>query len=162
MSAARRRVTVLGSTGSIGVSTLDVLARHPERFEVFALSGNRSVDLLYDQCMAHRPAVAVMACADSAARLERRLAESGSDTRVLGGENGLLTVAADPEVDVVMAAIVGAAGLEPTLAAVRAGKLVLLTDATSAVPSFEQLQDDFIAEMTARGMQTTTTDDFLA
>jgi 1-deoxy-D-xylulose-5-phosphate reductoisomerase len=133
MSAARRRVTVLGSSGSIGVSTLDVLARHPERFELYAISGNRSVDVLFDQCLAHGPAVAVMACPDSAAQLEARLAVAGSETRVLSGEEGLLSIASEESVDTVMAAIVGAAGLEPTLAGVRAGKTVLLANKESLV-----------------------------
>ena len=133
MSASRRRVTVLGSSGSIGVSTLDVLSRHPDRFELYALSGHRSVDVIFEQCLAHRPAVAVMACPDSAAQLESRLAAAGGETRVLSGEEGLLAIAAEESVDIVMAAIVGAAGLEPTLAGVRAGKTVLLANKESLV-----------------------------
>ena len=130
---SKRRVTVLGSTGSIGVSTLDVLARHPDRFEVHALSGNRSVDALFDQCVAHKPAVAVMACADSAEALARRVAEAGLPTQVLSGEHSLAGIAEDPRVDMVMAAIVGATGLEPTLAAARAGKTVLLANKEALV-----------------------------
>jgi len=133
MSDSRRRVTVLGSTGSIGMSTLDVLARHPQRFELYALTGNRSVDRLFDQCLEHQPQVAVMACPDSAEQLQSRLRERASDTRVLVGEEGLVAVAGAAEVDVVMAAIVGSAGLEPTLAGVRAGKTVLLANKESLV-----------------------------
>ena len=133
MSTSRRRVTILGSTGSIGASTLDVLARHPQRFELHALSGHTSVDLLCEQCLAHRPAVAVMVCPDSAGQLETRLAAAGCDTRVLSGEEGLLDIASEDSVDIVMAAIVGAAGLEPTLAGVHAGKTVLLANKESLV-----------------------------
>ena len=133
MSCARRRVSVLGSSGSIGVSTLDVLSRHADRFELYAISGNRSVDVLYAQCLAHSPEVAVMACPDSAAQLEERLADAATNTRVLCGESGLRSIATEPTVDVVMAAIVGAAGLEPTLAAVHAGKTVLLANKESLV-----------------------------
>jgi 1-deoxy-D-xylulose-5-phosphate reductoisomerase len=110
-----------------------VLSRHTDRFELYAISGNRSVDLLWAQCLQHRPQVAVMACPDSAAQLEERLADAGSATRVLSGESGLCSIAAEPTVDVVMAAIVGSAGLEPTLAAVRAGKTVLLANKESLV-----------------------------
>jgi len=126
-----RKVTVLGSTGSIGLSTLDVIAQHPDRFEVHALSAHKSVDALFDQCQACRPAYAVMSCHDSAEQLRRRLEDAGSDTRVLAGEEGLCEIAAGA--DVVMAAIVGAAGLAPTLAAVNAGKTVLLANKESLV-----------------------------
>ena len=133
MSETRRQVTVLGSTGSIGVSTLDVLSRHPQRFSVYALTANSSVQSLFDQCLQHRPAFAVMASADSAEDLQRRLADAGSDTRVLAGVEGLCEVSSADRVDVVMAAIVGAAGLEPTLAAVESGKTVLLANKESLV-----------------------------
>ena len=128
-----KQVTVLGSTGSIGVSTLDVLSRHPDRFSVFALSAHRSVDALYDQCLAHHPRFAVMACEDSAQTLAERLAASASTTQVLAGEAGLEEVASSTSVDVVMAAIVGATGLAPTLAAARAGKTVLLANKEALV-----------------------------
>ena len=128
-----RRVTVLGSTGSIGASTLDVVARHPDRFELHALSGNRSVQALFDQCAQFQPPYAVMACPDSAGQLEAKLRDAGLSTRVLAGEAGLSDIAADPAVDVVMAAIVGATGLEPTLAAARAGKTVLLANKEALV-----------------------------
>ena len=130
---AMRKVTVLGSTGSIGLSTLDVIALHPDRFELHALTANKSVQGLFDQCIEHRPAYAVMSCSESAAELRTRLADQGSDTRVLAGEDGLCEVAAADEVDVVMAAIVGATGLGPTLAAVYAGKTVLLANKESLV-----------------------------
>ena len=124
---------MLGSSGSIGVSTLDVLARHPDRFELYAITGNRSVDTLFEQCQALRPRFAVLADEASAAELAQRLAATDSATVVLAGLPGLLEVAAEPSVDVVMAAIVGAAGLEPTLAAVNAGKTVLLANKESLV-----------------------------
>ena len=128
-----KSVTVLGSTGSIGVSTLDVLARHPDRFRVHALAANRSVEQLAEQCLAFEPEFAAMACADSAGELQRRLSSAGSSTRVLAGEQGLVDVASDPAVDAVMAAIVGATGLEPTLAAARSGKTVLLANKEALV-----------------------------
>ena len=130
---AMRKVTVLGSTGSIGLSTLDVIALHPDRFELHALTANKSVQGLFDQCIEHRPAYAAMSCTESAGELRTRLADQGSDTRVLAGEDGLCEVAAAAEVDVVMAAIVGATGLGPTLAAVYAGKTVLLANKESLV-----------------------------
>ncbi len=128
-----RRVTVLGSSGSIGVSTLDVLARHPEQFDLFAISGNRSVDAVFEQCQQHHPRYAVMADPGCAEQLASRLAGSGSETAVLSGSEGLVEIAEHPEVDVVMAAIVGATGLEPTLAAARSGKTVLLANKEALV-----------------------------
>lgn len=128
-----KQVTVLGSTGSIGVSTLDVLSRHPDRFAVYALSANRSVDALYQQCQVHQPRYAVMACDASARELAEKLAGSGSETEVLAGAEGLTEIAAADPVDAVMAAIVGATGLEPTLAAARAGKTVLLANKEALV-----------------------------
>jgi len=121
-------VTVLGSTGSIGVSTLDVLARHPDKYRVVALTANREVDRLLDQCERFRPAVAVMADEEAGRRLARGLSERGVPTEVLCGLRGLESAAAMRDADYVMAAIVGAAGLLPTLAAVRAGKRVLLAN----------------------------------
>lgn len=138
--AAQRQVSVLGSTGSIGVSTLDVVARHPGRFAVFALAAHSSVDKLLAQCLAHQPRYAVMMDAAAAQELRNRLpAETG--TEVLQGEQGLERVAADPEVDVVMAAIVGAAGLPSTLAAARAGKTLLLANKESLVMGGRLLMD---------------------
>ncbi len=131
--AAPAGVTVLGATGSIGVSTLDVLARHPQRFRVVALTAHRDVEGLFGQCQAHRPELAVMADAGAAARLQQRLQAAGLPTRVLAGQAGMLEVAALPQVRHVMAAIVGAAGLAPALAAARAGKRVLLANKEALV-----------------------------
>ena len=124
----RQKLTVLGATGSIGVSTLDVVARHPDRYEVIALTGNSRVEVLLDQCLQHRPRYAVVGHAGAVAGLTERLRSAGLSTEVLAGPMALEQVAALPEVDMVMAAIVGAAGLQPTLAAVRQGKRVLLAN----------------------------------
>ena len=129
------RVTVLGATGSIGLSTLDVLARHAERYEVFALTAFSRVDELAGLCLRHRPRLAVVADARAAASLQQRLRDAGLNTEVLYGEQALCEVASAAEVDVVMAAIVGAAGLRPTLAAVQAGKRVLLANKEALVMS---------------------------
>jgi 1-deoxy-D-xylulose-5-phosphate reductoisomerase len=130
--SARRLVSVLGSTGSIGVSTLDVIGQHPDRFAVHALSANSSVDTMLAQCLAFKPRFAVMMDEAAAARLRDRLpAELG--TEVKQGEAGLAEVVTAPEVDVVMAAIVGAAGLPSTLAAAQAGKTLLLANKESLV-----------------------------
>lgn len=141
----RRRLTVLGATGSIGASTLDVVARHADRFEVVALSGHRRLDVLEQQCRRHRPRYAVVADATDAASLASALANTG--TEVLAGPEALVQVAALPEVDTVMAAIVGAAGLAPTLAAVRAGKRVLLANKEALVMAGAV----FMAEVRASG-----------
>jgi 1-deoxy-D-xylulose-5-phosphate reductoisomerase len=126
-------VTVLGSTGSIGKSTLDVLARHPGRFRAVALTAHRDVDGLAAQCLSARPDYAVMADGAAAAALRDRLAAAGLPTRVLQGPAGLCEVCELPETRYVMAAIVGAAGLMPTLAAARAGKRVLLANKEALV-----------------------------
>lgn len=126
-------VSVLGATGSIGVSTLDVIARHPDRFSLYALTGNSNDQRLAEQCLAHQPQFAVMVDTDAADRLQRRLALDGCSTQVLAGEQGLQQVAGADEVDTVMAAIVGAAGLTSTMTAVRAGKKVLLANKESLV-----------------------------
>lgn len=128
-------VAVLGSTGSIGVSTLDVLARHPDRFEVIALTANTNVDRLREQCLTHRPAFAVVGSEAAAASLASHLRDAGCATEVLVGEDALCTIAAHPRVDVVMAAIVGAAGLSSSLAAARAGKRILLANKEALVMS---------------------------
>ncbi|MFP5426499.1 MAG: 1-deoxy-D-xylulose-5-phosphate reductoisomerase [Gammaproteobacteria bacterium] len=130
-----QRITVLGATGSIGLSTLDVIARHPERYQVFALSGYSQVDELLALCLRHRPVYAVVPSAEAASRLRTGLSAAGSATEVLEGEAGLCQVAAASDVDAVMAAIVGAAGLRPTLAAVEAGKKVLLANKEALVMS---------------------------
>ncbi|MFG6159064.1 1-deoxy-D-xylulose-5-phosphate reductoisomerase [Halomonas sp. 1390] len=130
-----RRVTVLGATGSIGTSTLEVLARHPERYRVHALTAHRSREALLAQCRVHRPALAVLDTERDAAWLRARLGEAGLATEVRAGAEALVEVAEAAEVDTVMAAIVGAAGLLPTLAAVRAGKRVLLANKEALVMS---------------------------
>ena len=128
-----QRVTVLGSTGSIGVSTLDVIARHPERFEVFALSAATRVDALLAQCRRFRPRHAVMASPAHAAQLAEALRREDLPTEVLHGADALDRIAAHEAVDAVMAAIVGAAGLSPCLAAARAGKRLLLANKEALV-----------------------------
>ncbi|MBO2925931.1 1-deoxy-D-xylulose-5-phosphate reductoisomerase [Metapseudomonas otitidis] len=129
------RVSVLGATGSIGLSTLDVIARHPQRYEVFAISGFSRLTELQALCIRHRPRFAVVPDASAARVLQDALISAGLDTRVLSGEAGLCEIAAHPDVDAVMAAIVGAAGLRPTLAAVEAGKRVLLANKEALVMS---------------------------
>jgi len=130
-------LTILGSTGSIGVSTLDVVSRHPDRYRIVALTANSDVEKLFAQCRLFNPDYAVMADVDCASLLARRLAGVGSPVEVLAGAEGLETVAALPEVHYVMAAIVGAAGLLPTLAAVRAGKRILLANKEALVVAGE-------------------------
>jgi 1-deoxy-D-xylulose-5-phosphate reductoisomerase len=126
-------VAVLGSTGSIGESTLDVLARHPDRYRVVALAANQNAAKLAQQVIRWRPDYAVLADETAVGELNVRLASAGVTTRVLSGESGLLEVASLPEAQYVMAAIVGAAGLRSTLAAVRAGKRLLLANKESLV-----------------------------
>lgn len=135
-------VTVLGATGSIGVSTLDVLAHHRDRYRVIALAAHTEVDRLFEQCRAHRPRFVVMADVGAAERLRARLREIDSDVEVLAGVEGLTHVAAHADTDYVMAAIVGAAGLVPTLAAVRAGKRVLLANKEALVMSGRFFMDE--------------------
>jgi 1-deoxy-D-xylulose-5-phosphate reductoisomerase len=135
-------LSVLGSTGSIGISTLDVVARHPDRYRVVALTANRDVDGLFEQCLKFEPRLAVMADESSAAELAQRLWSRGTNTEVLSGLVGLEQVAALPEADYVMAAIVGAAGLLPALAAVRAGKRVLLANKEALVVSGRLFMDE--------------------
>ncbi|UUY06515.1 1-deoxy-D-xylulose-5-phosphate reductoisomerase [Pseudomonas sp. J452] len=130
-----QQITVLGATGSIGLSTLDVIARHPERYQVFALSGFSRLQELEQLCRKHRPQFAVTPDEVSAAALQRALRAADVPTEVLAGAQALCDVSAHPEVDAVMAAIVGAAGLQPTLAAVEAGKKVLLANKEALVMS---------------------------
>ena len=125
-------ISVLGSTGSIGVNTLDVIARHPERFGVYALAANSSVDTMLAQCLAFEPHYAVMMNEAAADTLRQQL-PAACPTEVLQGENGLSEVVTAPAVDTVMAAIVGAAGLPSALAAARAGKTLLLANKESLV-----------------------------
>lgn len=126
-------IVVLGATGSVGVNTLDVVARHPERYRVVALSGNLQVQRLFEQALQFRPAYVVTGDAASADVLRGRLDEAGVETEVLHGPAALVQVAALPEADVVMAAIVGAAGLPSAMAAARAGKRILLANKESLV-----------------------------
>ncbi|WP_431263081.1 1-deoxy-D-xylulose-5-phosphate reductoisomerase [Roseateles chitinivorans] len=128
-----QQVCVLGSTGSIGTSTLDVIARHPDRYRVFALSAMSRVDELAAQCVQFQPRFAVLPDAALAGQLRARLREAGSRTEVLDGMAALSDVAAHPDVDAVMAAIVGAAGLPPAMAAARAGKRLLLANKEAIV-----------------------------
>ncbi|MEO3725106.1 1-deoxy-D-xylulose-5-phosphate reductoisomerase [Pseudomonas syringae] len=130
-----QQITVLGATGSIGLSTLDVIARHPERYQAFALSGFTRLSELFALCVRHLPKYAVVPEAGAARSLQDDLRAAGLSTQVLVGEEGLCQVAAAPEVDAVMAAIVGAAGLRPTLAAVEAGKKILLANKEALVMS---------------------------
>jgi len=133
MAAEPRRLTILGATGSIGASTLDVVARHPNRFRVIAITAHSRTEPMLEQCRRFSPQYAVMVDAGSAERLERDVRAAGLPTRVLAGAQALQSAATLPDVDIVMAAIVGAAGLEPTLAAARAGKRVLLANKEALV-----------------------------
>ena len=137
----KQRVTVLGATGSIGQSTLDVISRHPDRFEVYALSSYSRMDRLLEQILAFKPAFAVVATEHQAESLRLALAQQASATQVLVGPEGLVTVATAPCVSQVMAAIVGAAGLLPTLAAAQAGKRVLLANKESLVSAGRLFMD---------------------
>ncbi len=128
-------ITILGASGSIGVSTLDVLARHPERFHVYALTAHSNVEKLFEQCQQFQPRYAVMVDPVAAAVLEKRLQAAGSEVVVLAGAEALDAVASSPDTDYVMAAIVGAAGLLPALAAARAGKRVMLANKEALVMS---------------------------
>jgi 1-deoxy-D-xylulose-5-phosphate reductoisomerase len=134
-------VTILGSTGTIGVNTLDVIARHPERFSVFALTAHRNVDGLFAQCETWNPRYAVMVDEAAAEDLARRCRAAGLATEVLAGAEALAEVAAHDEVRYVMAGIVGAAGLLPNLAAARAGKRVMLANKESLVMSGQLFMD---------------------
>jgi len=135
-------ITVLGATGSIGVSTLSVLRMHQDRFRVVALTANHDVDRLFQQCCEYRPEYAVMADDTAAEQLRTRLREDGHSIEVLSGESGLEQVASLEQVDYVMAAIVGAAGLLPTLAAARTGKRVLLANKEALVMSGQLFMDE--------------------
>lgn len=129
-------ICILGATGSIGVSTLDVVARHPDQYRVVALTANGNIDALYQQCLEHHPDYAVVASEDKAEEFKQRIAASSvADIKVLAGADALATVATLDNVDAVMAAIVGAAGLLPTLAAAKAGKTVLLANKEALVMS---------------------------
>ncbi len=142
-------ITVLGSTGSIGVSTLDVVARHEDMYRVVALTANRDVDGMLVQCQRFKPDIAVMADSTSANRLAKGLKSKGISTEVLSGLRGLEIAAAIPDAQIVMAAIVGAAGLLPALAAVRAGKRLLLANKEALVVAGNL----FMAEVQAHGAE---------
>ncbi|MEK8034318.1 1-deoxy-D-xylulose-5-phosphate reductoisomerase [Ideonella sp. DXS29W] len=129
----RQRLCVLGSTGSVGSNTLDVAARHPDRFEVVALTGQQRVDELFAQCLRWRPRFAAMGVASAAAELRARVRQAGLLTEVLEGADALVQLASHPDVDTVMGAIVGAAGLPPCMAAARAGKRLLLANKEALV-----------------------------
>ena len=143
----KKSISILGSTGSIGTNTLDVLSRHPDRFEVYALSANLQVDLMLKQCLSVKPKFAVMVDADAAKRLEEQIKQTHLKTRVLSGAQALDTIASHPDVDVVMAAIVGAAGLSSCLAAARAGKRLLLANKEALVVGAEV----FVSTLRASG-----------
>lgn len=133
MTLAKQRITVLGSTGSVGVNTLDVVAAHPELFEVFALSAATQTDLMLAQCARFKPRYAVMASTAHALILAEQIKGNGLKTEVLHGQNALEIIASHDQADVVMAAIVGAAGLAPCMAAARAGKRLLLANKEALV-----------------------------
>jgi 1-deoxy-D-xylulose-5-phosphate reductoisomerase len=135
MHSVTQQVTLLGATGSIGTSTLDVVARHPERYQIYALTANTSVELMLSLCEQWKPRYAVMNDVNSASELSSSLLKKKTETEVLSGESGLLQVVENQAVDCVVAAIVGAAGLVPTLAAVKAGKRVLLANKEALVMS---------------------------
>jgi 1-deoxy-D-xylulose-5-phosphate reductoisomerase len=137
-----KSVTLLGSTGSIGLSTLDVISRHPHRYRVTALTANTHVDRLFEQVKQFTPQFAVLRDTDAAQRLDRHIKQAGLETEVLSGVEGLIRVAEMDGVDYVMAAIVGAAGLQPTLAAARAGKRVLLANKEALVMSGRLFMDE--------------------
>ncbi len=132
---AIKQVAILGSTGSIGVNTLDVIRSHPERFKVVALTAGQQVDRLAEQCAEFKPAIAVVADANGAARLEKLLRDQKITTQVMHGPQALVNAVTDSGCDTVMAAIVGAAGLVPALAAAKAGKRVLLANKEALVMS---------------------------
>ncbi len=137
----KQSITILGSTGSIGVSTLDVIARHPEKYKIFALTANNNVDLLEQQCIQYQPLFAVIVDESKAEQLEQRLFSRGLSTNVLHGKTALEEVASDIAVDCVVAAIVGAAGLLPTLAAAGTGKRILLANKEALVMSGQLFMD---------------------
>ena len=133
MTLAKQCITVLGSTGSVGVNTLDVVAAHPENFEIFALSAATQTDLMLAQCARFKPRYAVMASSPHALILADKLKSNGFETEVLRSQDALEIIASHADVDVVMAAIVGAAGLAPCMAAARAGKRLLLANKEALV-----------------------------
>lgn len=130
---SRQRVAILGSTGSIGVNTLEVMALHPEQFEVFALSASTQIDKLLAQCVQFKPTFAVMASEMHGRELAQKCANLGLSTQILSGSAAITEIAQHEQVDIVMAAIVGAAGLASCLAAARSGKRLLLANKEALV-----------------------------
>ena len=137
-----KNICILGSTGTIGVNTLDVVSRHPDLYRVVALTANTNMEKLFQQCITFKPAFAAMYDDDSAEQLNARLQQAGIETAVFSGMEGLQKLAAEPQVDYVMAAIVGAAGLLPTLAAAREGKRILLANKEALVMSGAIFMDE--------------------
>ncbi|MGH8161558.1 MAG: 1-deoxy-D-xylulose-5-phosphate reductoisomerase [Gammaproteobacteria bacterium] len=142
-----KNVVILGASGSIGRNTVDVIARNPERYRLFGVAARRNVEAVAEQCRAHRPAFAALSDPEAAKKLAARLKQTGVPTKVLGGPGALAELAAHPDTDSVMAAIVGAAGLAPTLAAARAGKRVLLANKEALVMTGPL----FLAELAGAG-----------
>ena len=136
-----KNITILGATGTIGLNTLDVIQRHPQQFQVTALTANTDVDRLAELCQLWQPSYAVMADLQAAEQLHHRLKDSHPHIQVLAGTEGLVQVASLPEVAIVMAAIVGSAGLLPTLAAAQSGKRVLLANKEALVMSGQLFMD---------------------
>ena len=136
-----KSVTILGSTGSIGISTLNVIEQHTDKYKVFALTANTNIEQLSEQCVRYKPRYAVMADEDSASKLRLSLSNLAPDIEIFSGVEGLTNVASHIDTDYVMAAIVGAAGLLPTLAAAHAGKRVLLANKESLVMSGKLFMD---------------------
>ncbi|MBI3188305.1 MAG: 1-deoxy-D-xylulose-5-phosphate reductoisomerase, partial [Gammaproteobacteria bacterium] len=135
-------VSILGSTGTIGVNTLDVVSRYPDKYKIIALTANVDVERLYEQCRKHRPLFAAMMNENAAEQLHNKLRQAGLEIQVLSGMSGLETVASMPQTDYVMAAIVGSAGLLPTLAAARAGKRIMLANKEALVMSGALFMDE--------------------
>lgn len=140
-----QQLTILGSTGSIGVNTLDVVARHPEKFQIFALTGARQVELMFSQCLAFKPQFAVMVEREAAQQLAEKIKSAGLSTQVFNTPQALVDVSSDERVDVVMAAIVGAAGLAPCLAAAKTGKRLLLANKEALVVGGQLFLDMVLA-----------------
>ncbi len=140
-----QQLTILGSTGSIGVNTLDVVARHPEKFQIFALTGARQVELMFSQCLAFKPQFAVMVEREAAQQLAEKIKSAGLSTQVFNTHQALVDVSSDERVDVVMAAIVGAAGLAPCLAAAKTGKRLLLANKEALVVGGQLFLDTVLA-----------------
>lgn len=149
MSSLLKQVVVLGSTGSIGLSTLDVISQHPDRFKVFALVANRSVDAILKQCLTFSPEYVALMDGASARKLEHHLIQAGSKTQVVHSMEDVARIVSHVKVDCVMAAIVGAAGLIPTLAAAKAGKRILLANKEALVMAGEL----FMSEVQSSGAE---------